>query len=130
LFELEVDGAWEILGELVSTNFHTFDANKTVTRIRVTNTNTSDQLVYNAVKAYSNQKPLDVGSPETINWCLMIPKDPSALAATYGEDIPFGWIDCSGPNDGASCIVNTANPNFGESVRLLYLTLQPAVVEF
>lgn len=130
LLEIEVEGVWEIVGEVVGVKLDSFSINKTVTKLRVTNTSASAQETYNCLKVFSNQKPETQNAPKTIEWCLMLPKNPVALASVYGEDLPYGWIDCSGPNDGASCILNTANPKFNEDVRLLYLTLQPAVVEF
>lgn len=126
LIEIEVEGVWETVAELnQNTYLENYEVNKTITGYRISNNTASMKSFRNCLSVYAENAPIGA-NPETVEWCLMIPKDTDLRNSV----VPFGWIDCSGPNDGGSCILNTANPNSGEDVRLLYLTLQPAVLEF
>jgi len=124
--EIEVEGVWETVDSITANTYRkNYEMDKSVTAFRLRNTYVHVQTVENCLSAYSPSAQND-SVLQTIEWCLMVPKNQDSINGV----VPFGWIDCSGPNDGASCIINNANPNAGEDVRLLYLTLQPAVLEF
>ena len=128
--EALVEGSWTFIADVAGVTRTSVDSSQVTAKIRLTNISGAAQSVYNCLEVYANSRPVDHPAADTITWCAMIPKDPSAISDTYGTDFPFGWLPCSGPNDGAMLILNDANPGFGETVRLLYLTLQPAVLEF
>lgn len=128
--ELEVGGVWQLVTDVVGSNLDATNVDLVATRARLTNISSSTQTVYNCLELYSDDIQVDAPVPETIGWCLMIPKSPLSASASYGQDFPYGWVDCAGPNDPATCILNTANPDSGNDVRLLYMTLQPQTVEF